>query len=150
MNESNAYKDQMVAIFREKKLDGKAELLNTLLDYLLQSAGKTGVLDVSPFLVGCFMATPGQEESDTANMMSKTNVFELIPELKDKKKFHQLIEKKQLNTLVEIDSEVKEITLFFDLEMLVRSGNEEHGRFKGSHLTKLSVFQMMKRVIDYL
>src|SRR5258708_5027220 len=117
---------QAMDVLQEKDHDKKMGMLNTTLDSLLTSAGETGILDISPFIVGCFVASPN-DEPGTAAVIRDSVLFQRIPDLKDKEKFRELFAKRELKKVVIKDGDVyKEITIKLNLQMLVDIGQQFH------------------------
>jgi|GEM_PF-2324789 len=141
---------QAMDVMKEKDKSKKIALLNTTLEYLLTSAAETGVLDISPFIVGCFVASPNDEQG-TAAIIKATQLFQRLPELKTTQKFHQLFAERELHKVtIKVGEVYKEITIKLNLQLLVEIGQKFHDQFNAGELNLRTVYQSANTVIDLI
>lgn len=144
---SEALRTQARDILREKTTDKKVALINQILDSALESARLTGLLDLTPFIVACFVAIPN-DEVGTAKIIRETKLLQVLPQLKIKELFQQLITKGRIKILV--DPASPEVTVLFSLEELVDVGNSFHQKVQADSLVKRTVAESAKTIINFI
>lgn len=141
-------------ILKEKGEPNRVKKLDQILENLLISAAHTGALDITPFLVGAFLATPN-DELGTVRVLHATKLYKHIPELKQPETAQKLIGRErrvqlQVTNLLDPEDSPVEVMVTIDLPKLVEIGNFFHQRFQASNLTQSPVYQSLKRVLTEL
>lgn len=139
------------SVLKEKGEENKIKKLNQILENVLVSAAHTGVLDITPFLVGAFIATPN-DELGTIRVLQATKLYTYLPELKQSEIAQKLLGKErrvsvQAANLLNPEDGPVEVMLTIDLPKLVEIGNFFHQKFQASDLTQAPVYQSLRRVL---
>lgn len=137
-------------VLKEKGEGAKVEKLNQILESLLVSAAHTGTLDMTPFFVGAFLATPN-DEMGTIRVLEATKLYTYLPDLKRPDVGQQLIGKRQVElqatNLLDPDDGPVDVVATLDLPRLVEIGNYYHQKVDASDLTQTPVYQSLQRIL---
>ena len=145
----NSSLEQAITIFREKGKDQKIQMINQILDLEMTSAEKTNIIDLTPFIAGCFVATPNNEMG-TALVIRETRLFDRIPELKQKEKLKELFAKGRSEVYVEYGGEPRKVLVTFELNALLEVGNIFHQKVEASELDKKKTYDSAMNILNYL
>jgi hypothetical protein len=159
MNEKPAVMEQAHSVLGLKESEQKKQRLDSILKNLIISAVNTGILDLTPYLVGGYLSAINDEVA-TANMMKRTILLKAIPDLRDDQIRKTLIDKRTVKVDVpkltsESDDVSKiedtvEVTLTYNLELFVTEGNKYHTKAKVDEFRLRAGSESVERVLGWV